>query len=222
MQKSRIKKDNKSLQSIIETIKNRLNPLVKSIDKNVLFNISTGKAASLEVCDFLINVKSVGNKRKSTFISESNSTPGRFEKPIKRNKILNFASQSAVKAQTSKGKSKRAVFKMERDIFGRLLAISIEKNINIEHCLMFPLAPVPPALFSCTGDLLKTDKSKLAQVLTSNIKTIEPTGIDIEIIDGFYYLYIIGSSMPQTFDKIAESILIKFCSTITFEIHIII
>ncbi|XP_077276997.1 uncharacterized protein LOC143905452 [Temnothorax americanus] len=221
LQKSRIKKDNESLQSIIETIKNTLNPFVESIDKNVLFNISTGKATSPEVCDFLINVKSVGSQQKLTFISECNSTPKRFEKPIKRNKILNFASQSAVKAQTSKDKSKRAVLKMERDIFGRLLAISIEKDINIEHCLTFPLAPVPPALFSFTGEFLKTDKSKLAQALKSNVKTVEPTGVDIEIIDGFYYLYVIGLSMPQTFDKVAESILVKLCSTNASEIHII-
>lgn len=120
LQKSRIKKDNESLQSIIKTIRNTLNPFVESIDKNVLFNISTGKAASTEVCDFLINVKSVGNQQKLMFISECNSTPGRFEKPIKRNKILNFASQSAVKAQTSKDKTEKAVLKMERDIFGRL------------------------------------------------------------------------------------------------------
>lgn len=110
---------------------------------------------------------------------------------------------------------------MERDIFGRLLAISIDKQINIEHCLTFPLAPMPPALFSCTGEMLKTDKSTLAKILKSEVKMVKPIQIDVEIIDGFYFLHLTGSSMPQTFDKIAESVLIKLCSTNASEIHII-
>lgn len=73
-------------------MRNTLNPFSDvSIDKNVLFNISTGKAASTEVCDFLINVKAV-NQQKLTFISDCNSIPGKFEEAIKRNKILNFHS----------------------------------------------------------------------------------------------------------------------------------
>lgn len=79
---------------------------------------------------------------------------------------------------------------MERDIFGRLRAISIEKNINIEHCLTFLLVPLPPTLFSNTDDLLKTDKSKLANEFKSNVNTFESTDMDIEIIYGLYFLYV--------------------------------
>lgn len=117
------------------------------IDKNVLFNISTGKATSSDVTDFLLTVQSVGNQQKLNFISECCSVPGRFEKSIRRNKILNFAPQCVNKALVNKDKSKKVLLKMERDIFGRLLAINIDKQINIEHCLTFPLAPMPPAHF---------------------------------------------------------------------------
>ena len=99
LKKSRIKKDQNNLQSIISAIKN---------------------------LNFLLNVKPEGNKQKSTFISECQSAIERFKKPISRNEILNFASQGTTKIQNSKGK--QAVLKMERDIFGRLLAISLEKN----------------------------------------------------------------------------------------------
>lgn len=99
-------------------------------------------------------MESEGSKQKLTFISECISTAGRFEKPISRNKISNFASQNSSKVQ--KNNSKEAILKTERDIFGRLLAINLEKKINVEYCLTFPLAPIPPAFFSCTGDMLKT------------------------------------------------------------------
>ncbi|KAL3270913.1 hypothetical protein HHI36_021420, partial [Cryptolaemus montrouzieri] len=101
---------------------------------------------------------------------------------------------------------------MERDIFGRLLAIAVEQKVNIEYCLSFPLAPIPPALFSCSGEMLKTDKSTLSKQLTSKIVSENPGEIDVEIIDGFYYMYQIGSTLPQTFGKLAESILIKLCA----------
>lgn len=160
-------------------------------------------------------------KKKIDFISDCSSNPDRFEKPIKRNKIINFASQCSTKVLMTKDKNKKVLLKMERDIFGRLLAISIKKKINLEHCLTFPLAPMPPALFSCTGEMLKTPKSKFAHILKSEIEMVEPTNINVEIIDGFYFLYSIGNSMPQTFEKVAESILMKICASHATEIHII-
>lgn len=55
LQRSKIKKDKKNLQSIIEAIKCTMNPFDDTIDKDTLFNISPGKAASKEVTDFLLN-----------------------------------------------------------------------------------------------------------------------------------------------------------------------
>lgn len=59
---------------------------------------------------------------------------------------------------------------MERDVFGRLLAIGLKKKIDVEYCLTFPLAPAPPALFQCSGEMFKTTKSTLADYLKSQIK----------------------------------------------------
>lgn len=221
LQKNRIIKDQKSLHSIIEAINNTMNPFDDNIDKNVLFNISTGRAASENVTNFLQNIKEEGHKQKLNFISECCSVPGRFEKPISRNKIFNFASECITKTVKNKDKSKKVLLKMERDILGRSLAVSITKKINIEFCLTFPLAPMPPALFSYDGGMLKTDKSTLAKTLKSNVEVSEPTQIDVEIIDGFYYFYLIGASIPQTFEKIAESILIKIGSTTAAQVHLV-
>ena len=80
---------------------------------------------------------------------------------------------------------------------------------------------MPPALFSCTGEMFKTDKSTLAKTLKSQVEMVEPKNINVEIIDGFYFLHLIGSTMPHTFEKIAESILIKLCSSDANEIHLI-
>lgn len=109
LQRSKIKKDKKNLQSIIEAIKCTMNPFDDTIDKDTLFNISTGKAASKEVTDFLLNVKTAGSQQKLNFISECSSTPGRFDKSIKRNKICNFASQCMTKVLSTKEKNKKVL-----------------------------------------------------------------------------------------------------------------
>lgn len=90
LQKSRIAKDRKTLDAIIEGIKNTLNPFDVTMDKEILFNITSGRAAPPEVAKFLLNLKTMGNEQKSNFISECASNPDRFKQSIKRNKILNF------------------------------------------------------------------------------------------------------------------------------------
>lgn len=146
------------------------------------------------------------SKRTSTCSS------ARFDKLIKRNKICNFASQCMTKVLSTKDKNNKVLLKM---------AISLNIKNNLEYCLSFPLAPLPPALSSCSGEMLKTPKSTLAKILKSKTEIVEPTHINVEIINGFYYLHLIGSSIAQTFDKIAESILIKICSTNATDIHLI-
>ncbi|CAH2109151.1 unnamed protein product [Euphydryas editha] len=159
-------------------------------------------------------------RRHEIYIT-TNDNPERFFKVLSRSKIFNFASDCIKKSQKNKDGSKQVLLKMERDIFGRLLAIGIKKDIDIEYCLSYPLAPAPPALFQCSGEMFKSVKSTLADYLKSQIILTHPTQIDMEVIDGFYFLYLVGNSMPQTFGQIAQSILIKLCATSAREIHII-
>lgn len=118
---NQIEKDNKTLNRIIETMKKTMNPFSENLDQNILFNMSTGKAASSHVSDFLLNCKTLGHKQKLRFFSECSEDPTRFVKSIKRNVISNFASDCAKRTIKNKSKDNQALLKMERDIFGRLL-----------------------------------------------------------------------------------------------------
>jgi len=92
LQPNRIKKNKKTLNGIIETIRKTMNPFSKDVDTKSLFNISSGKAASLNIVNCLLNIKPLGQEQKLKFFSECFEDPSRFVKPIKRNKIYNFAS----------------------------------------------------------------------------------------------------------------------------------
>lgn len=139
---------------------------------------------------------------------------------IKRTKVKNFASESLSKTTKTKD-GKCSTIRMERDIFGRLLGISLRKKIDMEICLAYPLSPCPPALTYPTGEMFKTDKSALAKKLISGLETSVPHFIDVDIIDGFHLLHNLGPSVPQTFGKTAEFILQKICNTTASEIHLI-
>lgn len=86
--------------------------------------------------DFLLNVYKCGEREKSQFNEQC------FEKPIKSNKIFNFASEALQKMQ--KIGVITIQLKMERYIKGRLLSNSSEHRIDVN--MTFPFGPVPTSL----------------------------------------------------------------------------
>lgn len=108
LQKSRIAKDRKTLDAIITGIKNTLNPFDATMDKEILSNITSGRAATPEVATFLLNVKFTGCEQKSNFVSECASNPDRFKQSIKKNKILNFESYVSLKHKKVEIKAKKS------------------------------------------------------------------------------------------------------------------
>lgn len=56
--------------------------------------------------------------------------------------------------------------------------------------------------------------------MKSNVEISEPTQIDVEIINGFL-LFVLNWSLNATFEKIAESKLIKICSTKASQVHLV-
>lgn len=97
LEKSKIEKASSAVQKCVVIIKNYINPFDQTIDPNVLFNILTGKVASTETTNFLLNVQIKGNELREKFISNCAIDSSRFEKPIEKQKILNFSQENIKK-----------------------------------------------------------------------------------------------------------------------------
>lgn len=97
LEKNKIEKATAAVQKFVVTIKNYIDPFDLSIDPNILFNITTGKGASIETTDFLLNVQTNGNKLREKFISDCSIDSTRFEKPIQKQKILSFSNDNTKK-----------------------------------------------------------------------------------------------------------------------------
>lgn len=77
----------KQLHKITRELENHINPFSHDLNKEKLFNLSTGKAASSLTTDFLMNVQSTGTKQMEVFIEQCQLDSKRFDKPIKRNPV---------------------------------------------------------------------------------------------------------------------------------------
>lgn len=81
----------------MENVKGNVNPFATDISKDFLFNISTGQAADENVAEFLLNAEKMGDEQRQQFIKECIEDSNRFERVIKQNKIINFASMQKKK-----------------------------------------------------------------------------------------------------------------------------
>ena len=100
--------------------------------------------------------------------------------------------------------------KVQRNLFGQLLILSHEHDIDMEKVLRYPLSPTPWSLASPDDLLLKTDKAYLLSVLekqefvaTEDISKIQGT---VHAIDEMAFSHSL-TDLRDTFGKIAKKVL---------------
>lgn len=200
-----IKHSTNQLQKFIETFDIFINPFDVAVPKEFLMNISSGKAASEPVEQFLFNIERNGNIQRTTFIAECESDISRFEKSIKKTPLLNF-SQDYLKKQKTMVAGKVQEVRIKRDLFGRMLSISIDHKVDIAKILSYPITPVPLSMCHFDGAICKTQKSVLMKSLEKGLQHHPPLHIDVSIIDGFFYLHTM-KNVPKTFGNISKKML---------------
>ena len=153
----RIRSSQSGTARIIESIENHINPFDENLDKEVLFNIATGKAASAETADFLLNASRNGEKLRDEFINECAADPKRFHEQIKKVKVKNFTAEG----KRVKIKTKNSVIEttMTRDFFGRCLYLALQFNIDMGLVLSYPNTDRLLSLCHSDDTMMKTAKS---------------------------------------------------------------
>ena len=83
------------LCKLMNVISETVDPFPLHTEKEFLVNIATGKSASAETIDFLLDASRTGCDFQKEFIDECVADPSRYEKPIKRQKVWTFSSEGA-------------------------------------------------------------------------------------------------------------------------------
>ena len=100
------------------------------LDPSLMYTIGSGKAASPQTTEFLLNVDARGNERQDKFIAECHHNHSRFEmQRIARVKLHTFSEDDAAVAK----KKVEKVFqgKMERNLFARILHIALQRKFTM-------------------------------------------------------------------------------------------
>ena len=214
----RIKRDQRDLEKIKQMIVDNINPFNPDLEKDKLFNISTGKAASEDTQNFLLNVMKIGKDRRDTFIEECAAKNERFHERINRVKINNFQKEG-IKVKAKK-KNKTVEIELTRDLFGRCLYLALQNKIDMAEVLKFPCIPCPLSMCHPDGTMLKTAKATLLHYLENMVNTIPPTVIYTTLIDGMFYLYLL-IDLPITFGGIARRLIKHLACFEGEEIHFV-
>ena len=202
----RMNQNCQDLEKLINGITETMNPFLGLIDKNYLFNIATGKAAHEETATFLLDVMETGRKTRDQFIKDCVKDSGRFSRPIKRQKIKNFATQAGRFKVTSASVKKLVTVTMTRDLFGSILFHALQAKVDMGEVLQYPLTPVPLSLCHPDETMQNTPKSKLLVELQNCINSCSPGTIDVRFVDGMFFLHLFVD-LPLTFGPLAKLIL---------------
>ena len=211
----RIRNDNLAVNKIKDMTKVTMNPFDSCLDPATLFNIGTGKGASENTERFLLNLNNTGDKARRTFISECVEDPSRFESRIPRQKLYTFATECA-KKQHSTADGKVIAASMVRNLFGSILYLSLQRKIDMEEVLKYPLTPIPLSLSHVDGTMLKSTKSALLKNLESRVQTLTPTSI----IDASFFYHLHGN-LPATFGATAKYLLKRIMESVGDVIHFV-
>ena len=129
-----------------------------------------------------------GNSKRDTFVEECQKRSDRFEEPIKKSKISNFATENFSKNNKFTQASKIQKAKGTRDIFGRLLFLAITKQIDVKRIFAYPLAPEPPCFCHPDGSLRDSPKSKVFQYLKGLVQSDSSPNVETVIADGIFLI----------------------------------
>lgn len=204
-----------------EEMRKTINPFDDGLNPSNLFNLSSGKAASVETANFLLNVENNGFKQMKDFINECKVDAKHFEKPLKRNNMKNFSVEE-FKGKNSKVKNIDQA-KAERNVLGQMLCLALANEIEVLTLFSHPLTTVPHSLAHFDGTMIANKKDELTNLLltlTSDGQHNDcPTMYDVDIIDGFYLFNNFRGS-PTRYGEFAKFALQKICDTPAKEVHI--
>ncbi|KAG1652172.1 hypothetical protein GQR58_026483 [Nymphon striatum] len=166
---SQILKSEKFVENIMNVMTEEyINPFDESLEKDCLYNLSSGIQVELGIANEISQVKSKGDAQYEEFVTNRiKSTDVPIHDPIKRNKLLLFKNSS--KKVEVKQDSKQSLVEVNRNILAKLLAHSAKTGsaINFQAALEYPLSSVPLAFANPDGSRRVTKKSQLMEVVLS-------------------------------------------------------
>ena len=178
MHRKREQRSKKLKSAITSTI----NPFKKEINKSKSFNIATGFIATEETEKYILSILNDEKVKRNSFINECVEDETRFSKPIKKEKVVNFAISNFQKKSKSQKVSKIASIRGTRNIFGRLLYLAVTNGINLEKIFEYPTFPEPPCFTHPDGTVRSIDKAVIHHYMIKDQNFQPPNNVETAVM----------------------------------------
>lgn len=151
----------KSVENVITTVSNMLQPF--DTEQKSLLSLASGFVIDDNVANSLLGAEQTGENQFQDFVKNNLAIeePDIFQ-TITKNKLPSLHS---TKAGIKNSASKETGLKMSGNLFAKLLLVAKSRDIDLQNVLCYCLGAYPLSLASVSGSLLKTAKSKLADIL---------------------------------------------------------
>ena len=111
-----------------------MKPLSEQVNKDILFNIGTGKSSKQGTAEVMFNVNKIDQKIREGFIIQCIKDSKRFEERLLRHNILNFPNEGASN-NLRESKYKLVAVEMVRDLLGSMLFFALQRKIDMAKVL---------------------------------------------------------------------------------------
>ena len=134
------------------------NPFCSDVNPYELYCLLSGVPAKPDVTNDLLKAQEIGENSMEHCIKARRVDKSMgFHEPIKRSKLRVFVASQITKKVTS-SQNKIGHIRAEKNVFGQLVILAIEHDVDLEWTLLFPFGPVPWSLATADGMPTKTDK----------------------------------------------------------------
>jgi len=204
---SSVKRSEMEVQQVMNTFDHFVNPFSSNQDQQQLFCLSSGQPALDDVAEDLLRYVDAGDHAANDFVqTRLVSCTAKFHDRMKKMSLKTFKDM-AVKCTMSSSKKKAVAVKAERNLLGRLVLLSQHQEISLERLFEYPLGPIPWALATADGALMKTNKAQLMHCiedLTVKDATTMPENA-VHIVDGNALLQGLVHVL-ETFEDLASAV----------------
>ncbi len=209
LDKTRIKYDSNAVLDVMELVNTTINPFDN--DYESLVHLTSGSVASGDVESDMNNMYERGEAAAVTYMEKNilSEKPDIYA-PLQKMNLRTFSSMNKkVASKTKKGEI--VALKNSKNLFAKMLLIAKTRDLNMENVLKYSLRPFPLPFATAEGNLVKTAKSKLLNIIEN-----ETQDAQIESVDGQCALILDAMAILQstkitchTFGELAHELLVK-------------
>jgi hypothetical protein len=177
LDKTRIKYDSNAVLDVMELVNTTINPFDN--DYESLVHLTSGSVASGDVESDMNNMYERGEAAAVTYMEKNilSEKPDIYA-PLQKMNLRTFSSMNKkVASKTKKGEI--VALKNSKNLFAKMLLIAKTRDLNMENVLKYSLRPFPLPFATAEGNLVKTAKSKLLNIIEN-----ETQDAQIESVDG--------------------------------------